>query len=84
MAKKKVRGPRGGVKHTPGRGHDRKSGIAKTRRYMKKAQKKREEEEELLRKRWEEWDKLNDDQKRLRPELMPSQPRPDHGAQGSP
>jgi hypothetical protein len=33
----KKRGPRGGVKHQPGAGHDRKSAPRKKKRFAKKA-----------------------------------------------
>ena len=36
VAKKKSRGPRGGVKHQPGRGHDRKSAAERKRRFAEK------------------------------------------------
>jgi len=71
------RGPKGGRKHQPGRGHDRKNIPAKKRRFARKATRKRKEEEEEARKAWAEWDKLSDDVKRLLgPEGQPKMPRP--------
>jgi hypothetical protein len=75
----KKRGPRGGIKHQPGRGHDRKSAVEKKKRFVRKAAKKRHQQEEEARKAWQEWDQLPDDVKRLLgPAGRPSIPRPDH------
>jgi hypothetical protein len=76
MAKKKSRGPRGGVKHQPGRGHDRKSQAARKREFARKQRQKREIEDDDLRQRWAVWDRLTEDQKKLLPELEPDEPRP--------
>jgi hypothetical protein len=81
MAKKKARGPRGGAKHQPGRGHDRKSAPERKKRFAEKARRKRQDQEELAKKQWELWDRLTDDQKRLRPDLEPQFPRPHDGNQ---
>jgi hypothetical protein len=75
----KKRGPKGGIQHQPGRGHDAKSGPRKKERHQKKAAKRRKEREELARQQWEVWDQLTEEQKRFRPELKPSMPRPEHG-----
>jgi hypothetical protein len=40
------RGPKGGKKHQPGRGHDRKSEPSKQKRFAKRADQKRREHEE--------------------------------------
>jgi hypothetical protein len=81
MSKKKAgekrRGPKGGIKHQPGRGHDPKSGPARRERFARKAAKKRAEKEGEARKQWEEWNQLTDEQKKLLPELEPKVPRPD-------
>jgi hypothetical protein len=70
------RGPKGGKKHKPGRGHDRKSSRAKKRRFARKAARKQQEDEDA-RRAWEEWDKLPDDVKRLLgPAGEPKMPRP--------
>ena len=64
MAGKK-RGPKGGVKHQPGRAHERKSGPAKKKRFARRAAKKRKAKEEEARRQWAEWDSLPDEQKKL-------------------
>jgi len=75
----KRRGPKGGMKHQPGRGHDRKSTPAKKKRFARKAATKRQEKDEEARKAWAEWDALSDDVKRLLgPAGMPKMPRPNH------
>jgi hypothetical protein len=66
----------GGRKHTPGRGHRRKSEGAKKRRFRKKAERKRQEEDEAARKEWDRWDKLTEPARRLRSDLKPKRPRP--------
>jgi hypothetical protein len=75
MAKKKKRGPRGGVKHQPGRGHQHKSASLRNRRFQQKALRLRREEQEEIRKKWEVWDKLTDEQRELLPNLCPERPR---------
>ena len=70
------RGPKGGRKHTPGKGHTRKSGPQKRKRFANKAAKKRELERRKQRDAWELWESLPDDVKKLRPELQPREPRP--------
>jgi hypothetical protein len=72
----KKRGPRSGVKHQPGRGHQRKSKPQKAKRYKRKAAKRRREEEEAARRQWEQ---LTDEQKKFRFDLEPSMPRPSNG-----
>ena len=70
------RGPKGGKKHQPGRGHDRKSIPAKKKRFVRKAARKRREQEAEARKAWAEWDALSEDAKRLLgPTGMPKAPR---------
>ncbi len=61
----KKRGPKGGVKHTPGRGHDTKSGPSKKKRFGKYAAKRRKEREEEARKQWQEYDRLTAEAKKL-------------------
>jgi len=71
------RGPKGGKKHQPGRGRDRKSSLAKKQRFARKAAKKRQDQNGDARTAWEEWDKLPDDEKRLLgPAGEPKMPRP--------
>lgn len=73
----KKRGPKGGIKHQPGRGHDRKSGADKKKRFARKAARKRRQRDEEARKIWAEWDALPDEVKRLLgPTGQPSTPRP--------
>ena len=73
----KKRGPKGGIKHQPGRGHDRKSASAKKKRFAKQAAKKRQQLELEAKKAWAEWDALPEDVKRLLgPAGQPSMPRP--------
>jgi hypothetical protein len=70
------RGPKGGKKHTPGRGHDRKSRQRKKKRFAKKAQRNRELARKEAEEAWKLWDSLPDDVKRFRTELKPKMPRP--------
>jgi hypothetical protein len=71
------KGPRGGVKHQPGGGHDTKSEPQRKRRFARKAAKKRKEKEEAARRAWEEWDRLSDEAKKLLgPAGQPKMPRP--------
>jgi hypothetical protein len=73
----KKKGPKGGVKHTPGRGHDTSSGPSKKKRFRKKAEKMRKEKEELARKLWNEWDEMPPElRKLLGPQGEPTLPRP--------
>jgi hypothetical protein len=79
MGKKgdKKRGAKGGIKHQPGKEHDRKSAPAKKKRFAKKAARKRQQAEEESKKQWEQWDALSDEQKRLLgPQAAPKVPRP--------
>jgi hypothetical protein len=73
---KKKRGPKGAIKHTPGRDHARKSAQSKRKRFERKATKKRKNELADLRRQWEVWDALSADARSLRPELKPKGPRP--------
>jgi hypothetical protein len=74
----KKKGPKGGVRHTPGRGHARKSGLRKKARFAKKAAKKRQKQQEGLRKQWADWDALPPEVQWLLPERKPQLPRPSH------
>jgi hypothetical protein len=81
MAKKeadaKKRGPKGGIKHQPGRGHDWKSLPARKDAFRRKAARKRRQHEEEARKAWEEWDRLSEEVKHLLgPDGQPKMPRP--------
>jgi hypothetical protein len=76
---KKERGPKGGIKHTPGRGHDTKSGKSKKKRFRKKAAKLRQQKEEAARKLWKEWDEMTPERRQLLgPKGKPKLPRPKH------
>jgi hypothetical protein len=72
----KRKGPKGGVKHTPGRGHTHKSGPQKRKRFQKKAAKRRRAKQDDLRKQWADWDSLPPAVQKLRPDLKPKMPRP--------
>ncbi len=80
MSKKKrgdkKRGPKGGIKHQPGRGHDTKSLSIKKRRYAKRAKREWQQKEEEARRQWAVWDSLNDYVKKIRTDLEPEMPRP--------
>jgi hypothetical protein len=75
--KKKKRGPRGGIAHTPGRGHATGSQSSKKRRIGKRKVKRRKEREEEARKQWEAYDRLPDEAKKLLGQKgKPKLPRP--------
>lgn len=77
QAGEKKRGPKGGIKHQPGRGHDRKSLPHKKDRFSRKAARKRRQREEEARKAWEAWDRLSAEAKHLLgPAGQPKMPRP--------
>ena len=71
-----VRGPKSGRKHTPGKGHIRKSGPQKRKRFARRAVQKRKQERLTLLEKWLRWERLPEEVKRLRPELKPIEPRP--------
>jgi hypothetical protein len=75
-AKPIKRGPKGGRKHTPGKGHNTKSGAPRQKRFAKKKQRERDEERERCREQWAQWDALPEDVKKLRPDHEPDCPRP--------
>jgi hypothetical protein len=73
----KPRGPKGGIKHQPGREHDRKSASAKKKRFARKAARKRQQGEDEARRAWAEWDALPSEiQRLLGPSGQPKIPRP--------
>jgi hypothetical protein len=72
----KKRGPKGGIEHQPGKGHDSKSGPPKKRRFARKSARRRVAEQADARRQWEVWDGLTEEQKKLRPDLQPTLPRP--------
>ena len=68
---KKKRGPRGGIKHTPGRAHATKSEPSKKRRTGKRLKEKHRKRKEEERKRREAHERLSPELKRLlKPEDM--------------
>jgi hypothetical protein len=76
--REKKRGPKGGIKHQPGRGHNRKSAKEKRKRFARTAAKKRQRQEEDAKKAWDAWDKLSDEVKKLLgPTAQPDVPRPE-------
>jgi type II secretory pathway component PulJ len=75
---RKKRGPKGGIKHQPGRGHDRKSQPQLKKRYAKKQARLQRARQELAQEQWRVWDNLPDDVKKLRNDLLPDLPRPSH------
>jgi hypothetical protein len=72
----KKRGPKGGVKHTPGHGHRRKSGARKRIRFQRKAERKRKAAQEALRRQWSEWEAMPPNVQKFFPEKKPKLPRP--------
>ena len=84
MAKKKLERPEGGPNIRPGGTTTRKSAVERKKRFAKKAREKRAQVADDLKKQWDDWDRLNDDQKRLLPHLEPTKPRPDDGGQSHP
>ncbi len=73
----KKRGPKGGVKHTPGRGHDRKSAPSKKKQFGKDAARRDKERREKARKEWQKYDQLPGEAKKLLgPKGKPKLPRP--------
>ena len=75
---RKKRGPKGGIKHTPGRGHDAKSRLSKHKRFRRKAAKKRRAKLEDIARQWDEWESLPPEVQKLRPDMRPKLPRPKH------
>ena len=72
----KKRGPKGGMKHQPGRGHDIKSGPAKRKRFQRKAAKRRQEKAETQRLQWAVWDSLSAEAQKILVHKKPKLPRP--------
>jgi hypothetical protein len=75
--KNKKRGPKGGIKHQPGRGHDRKSLPAKKAKFRRKAERTRATLREKAQRQWEQWDALSDEKKRILHDFRPKLPRPE-------
>ena len=72
----KKRGPKGGIKHQPGRGHDIKSGPAKKKRFQQKAAKKRKERRDTLQRQWTVWDAMSAEAQKILAHKKPKFPRP--------
>jgi hypothetical protein len=71
------RGPRGGKKHTPGRGHASKSQPAKKPRIGRRKVRRRREREEEARRQWDAYAKLPEETKKLLGKKgKPKLPRP--------
>ena len=70
------RGPKGGKKHTPGRGHARKSEGPKKRLFGRRARQRRERERADAERQWQQWDSLTEEQQKFRQDLFPKYPRP--------
>jgi hypothetical protein len=70
------RGPKGGRKHKPGRGHRRRSEGSQRKAFQKKARRKRELEKEEKRMRQEQWDRLSPEVQKFLPNLKPKGPSP--------
>jgi len=73
----KKKEPKGGVKHTPGRGHRRKSDPQRKKRFKKNVVKRKKELQEALRQQWDEWNALGPEVRKFFPELKPKLPRPE-------
>jgi hypothetical protein len=73
----KKRRPKGGVKHTPGRSHARKSGPPQKDRFQTRAAKKHQAAQASLRTQWAEWDAMSAELRKFFPEKKPKRPRPD-------
>jgi hypothetical protein len=73
----KKRGPKGGIKHQPGRGHDKKSRPIKVNRFKKRAARRRQELVEEARRQWALYDRLTKDQRHLMDLPEPTLPRPE-------
>ena len=65
----KAGGPNPG--HTPGKGHTRKSGPQKTKRFQKKAKKKKEQAQKDYEDAVRVWESMSEKARKLRPELNP-------------
>lgn len=77
---RKKRGARGGVKHQPGKGHNRKSAKRKKKQFIAKAARKRRQQKADAKREWSKYDELSDEIKRLLgPAYVPKMPRPVDG-----
>ena len=62
---KKKRGPKGGIKHQPGRGHDRKSKPRKQKDFRRLGQRHQAEQDEEAQRKRAEWNAFSREQQRL-------------------
>ena len=69
-----ARGPKGGVKHQLGRGHQRKSEGKHKENFQKKAKAKREAAEAASEQAQQQWDNMSEEARKLRPDLEPQRP----------
>ncbi len=72
--REKKRGPKGGIKHRPGRGHTRKSEESQKEKIGKRLKKRHKERADEAKARWAEYDKLPPYLQRILGE--PPMPRP--------
>jgi hypothetical protein len=79
----KKKGLKRGLKHTPGRGHTRKSAPLKKKRFRQKAAKNRQAQQDELRTQWDVWDSLSPELQKLRPDKKPNLPRPEDEIESS-
>jgi hypothetical protein len=59
------------MRHTPGRGHRRKSDPIKRKRFKKKAAKKKIEAIRRYNEAKKEWERMSEDARKMRPDLDP-------------
>jgi len=59
------------MKHTPGRGHRRKSDPIKKRRFQKKAAEQKEAAQKAYKEALKRWENMSEDARKLEPELHP-------------
>jgi hypothetical protein len=71
------RGPKGGRKHKPGRGHRSKSAAQEKKRFARRARKKRKVAAAVARRAWQKWDAMSEEAKKLLWDKRPQMPRPD-------
>jgi hypothetical protein len=78
------RGPKGAIKHTPGRGHAAKSQPAKKRRIGKRLKRRHQEREQQIIEEWERYESYSEELKKLLgPKARPKSRRPKNGDQGA-
>jgi hypothetical protein len=65
-------------RHTPGRNHQRKSAKRRRKRYRAKVARRRAREMEELRTAWDRWNAMSEFEPKVRWELEPKKPLPEH------